>query len=64
MGRIPDGKKFTTPILGKNDHRSEHPDGMRQGNPRRASTLIGWGLTVAVMAVFVYAIWGRQLSGG
>ncbi|GAA1336777.1 hypothetical protein [Arthrobacter roseus] len=81
MGRIPDGRKFTTPGLGKKDYRSEHRagfladegrrgdgyylwEGKRRRNPRRMSTLIGAGLAVAVTAIFVYAIWGRQLLSG
>lgn len=81
MGRIPDGRKFTTPGLGKKDYRSEHREGFladegrrgdgyylwkgkRRGSPRRISTLIGWGLTVAVTAFIVYELWGRQILDG
>ncbi len=80
MGRIPDGKKFTTP-QSPDSIRSEHREGFladegrrgdgyhvwegkRRGNPRRLSTLIGIGLAVVVTAVVFYVLWGHQLFGG
>lgn len=42
MGRMPDGKKFTTPGLGRQDYRAQHREGFLAGVGRRDAGYYVW----------------------